>query len=133
MGEREDSQTFGGYVRALRRASGRGLRVAARELGVDAGHLSRIENGFVASPAIALVRKLATMYRAPLCELTRRIPGGAEVEVALTDDGAGAACAQFYRLAAGRTTEEQRRMLAAALDALGLPPDEHVAWVELLR
>lgn len=55
-------------LRAIREARGLGLRRVARETGIDASHLSRIERG-LAMPSLAVLKRLAAVLG--LRELTR--------------------------------------------------------------
>jgi transcriptional regulator with XRE-family HTH domain len=56
-------------LRELREQRGRSLRGTARDLGVDAGYLSRIERGHQ-SPSPGMLEKAASYYEVPAEELT---------------------------------------------------------------
>lgn len=56
---------LGERLRAVRRAAGKTLDVAASQAGITKGYLSRIENGR-SSPSIAILSSLAAVYGVPM-------------------------------------------------------------------
>jgi Zn-dependent peptidase ImmA (M78 family) len=65
------SDTFGSFIRAARIQAGLGLRQAAREIGISAAHLSRVENDLMA-PSGKLMDNMARLYKVATEEFTRR-------------------------------------------------------------
>lgn len=65
-----DTKPLSGLLRELRQEQGRSLRSAARDLGVDPAHLSRLEKG--AKPASdQVLQRAANYYNVPLERLER--------------------------------------------------------------
>src|SRR5260370_30371483 len=65
------SDTFGIFIRAARIQAGLGLRQAAREIGISAAHLSRVENDLM-DPSGKLMDDMARLYKVATEEFTRR-------------------------------------------------------------
>lgn len=65
---KNDTKTASQVLRELREARGTSLRTAAKELGVDPAHLSRVERG-EKSPSGDLGRRAARYYEVPEEEL----------------------------------------------------------------
>ncbi len=63
--------SFGTFARQARIAKGLGLRQVARELGISAAYLSRVEND-VEPPSGELIAGMAALYGVSVEELTRR-------------------------------------------------------------
>jgi transcriptional regulator with XRE-family HTH domain/Zn-dependent peptidase ImmA (M78 family) len=62
---------FGSFAKQARLAKGLGLRQVAREIGISAAYLSRVENGLEA-PSGGLIAHMARLYEIPVEDLTRR-------------------------------------------------------------
>lgn len=120
-------QDLGSYLRHLRNQRKLGLREAARELEVDAGHLSKLERNVGMPPGGELILRLAKYYGVPVDELLRRAKARTLATVAADRDLASEIAA-FYRLASGRTRAERVQMLLGALQNLNLPPEEVERW-----
>ncbi len=63
-------------LRLVREARGLGLRDAARQVGVDATYLSRVERRMKV-PSLRVAARIATVYQLDLAEALTLILGGA--------------------------------------------------------
>lgn len=95
---------FGSFAKAERLKGGRGLRQAAREMGVSATYLSRVENN-LDPPSAEIIVKMAKLYGVSIEDLSARAR---------------------KRLAAARGTAMQGSAELRALYRIGsqLPPDD---------
>jgi transcriptional regulator with XRE-family HTH domain/Zn-dependent peptidase ImmA (M78 family) len=64
-------ESFGAYARQLRVVRGLGLRQVARQLGISAAYLSRVEND-IEPPSGELIALMAGLYGVPVEEFTKR-------------------------------------------------------------
>ena len=72
-GRSRRAESFGAYVKSLRRSSGASLRTVAGQVGLSFPHLGRIERGEVGQPpSVHVLTKMADVYRADLLELMER-------------------------------------------------------------
>src|SRR5438445_536478 len=126
-------QSFGSYVRQLRKAKRLGLREASEKIGITPSYLSRIENSRTAPPMGAVIHAMAKLYSVPPQDLIERV-GAKQMLDATTaaDEALAPFMATFYRLAAGRAHSERIEMLRAALNELQLPPDKQEWWMREL-
>jgi Zn-dependent peptidase ImmA (M78 family)/transcriptional regulator with XRE-family HTH domain len=67
----QSKATFGSFAKKARLEKGRGLREVAREIGISAAYLSRVENDLEA-PSGGLIANMARLYEIPVEDLTRR-------------------------------------------------------------
>ena len=70
MGAKPKSN-FGPFAKEARLKAGFGLRQVARDIGISAAYLSRVENG-IEDPSGKLIENLARHYKIPIEELTSR-------------------------------------------------------------
>ena len=67
---------FAHLLRIHRRAAGYGIREAAERLGIDRGHLSRIERGH-RCPSPEVAERIAELYRLPIAVSDRLMAAAA--------------------------------------------------------
>jgi transcriptional regulator with XRE-family HTH domain len=67
----KSKDSFGSFAKAARLKVGLGLREAAREMGISAAYLSRVENE-IENPSGRLMEHMARVYGAPLEEVTSK-------------------------------------------------------------
>lgn len=126
------STTFGDYIRQMRDKANLGLREAARELGISASYLSRIEANDYPAPSGEKLRRMAQFYDADIHEMMRLAQNRAH-EVMAADTRMGPVVQHFYRLAQNQSPDTQERMLIGAIDALNLPEDQKRKLLENLK
>jgi transcriptional regulator with XRE-family HTH domain len=66
------NQTFGAYLRDLRRARRLTLREVEERSGVSNSYLSQVENGHISQPSPQMLQKLAEAYEVPYEHLMAR-------------------------------------------------------------
>lgn len=118
-----DSQDFGATIRKARLAANIPLREAARRLDISPSYLSRLEHGDLRPPPTEKIRAIAALYQLDFPDLLMRARSRVGSAI-VSDNEAGPFAAAFFRLAHGRSTEEQRNMLKAAIGSLQLPDDQ---------
>jgi len=67
----KSKSSFGSFAKAARLNVPLGLRQVAREIGISAGYLSKVEND-LDDPSGELMAHMARLYKVPMEELTRR-------------------------------------------------------------
>lgn len=124
--------TFGEYIREARVKSEKGLREAAKLLGISPSYLSRLEAGDFPPPSPDVLRKMAALYQSDWFALLERAKERAP-EAMAADAGAAPVLQAFYRAAKNQTPEVQEQMFKGALDAIQLPDDQKKALLDQLR
>lgn len=138
------AENFGGAVRRLRVARGWSLRELARRAHVNAGHVSRVENGQrLPTPTMAAALDAALVADGELIQLAAAGPA-AEPSPIADDDDEMAAWELARRAVASDVGGETVQLLESAVDQLAMaypvtPPAEllvrvrrHLGYVSLL-
>ncbi len=123
---------FGDYIRELRDRADLGLREAARQLGISASYLSRLEAGEFPPPAGPKLNRMAALYKADLTKLMELAKDRAHDMIAANVNVAPFVQA-FYRLAQDQTPEMQQQMLEGAIGALDLTEEQRRAVIDQLK
>jgi transcriptional regulator with XRE-family HTH domain/Zn-dependent peptidase ImmA (M78 family) len=124
--------TFGDFIREKRNESDMGLREAARNLGISASYLSRLEAGELRPPSGTVLLRIAQLYNCDMKEILTKA-SNREHEVMAADTDVAPAVQAFYRLAYDQSPEVQERMLRGAIDALDLAGDQKEKLMVELR
>lgn len=123
---------FGDYIRDERTRAEKGLREAAKLLGISPSYLSRLEAGDFPPPSPDVLRKMAGLYHSNWFTLLERAKERAS-EAMAADAGAAPVLQAFYRAAKDQTPEVQEQMLKGALDAIQLPEAQKQELLTQLR
>ncbi|MGN6367038.1 MAG: helix-turn-helix domain-containing protein [Phycisphaerae bacterium] len=127
-------QSFGTFVRDLRRLKGVTLRAAAAEFGINPSYLSRIENDEVAPPSERHLESMAIFYGVPVSSILERASAKRAFAHARTDQEVATFVSALYRMGQDLTHEERVQMLQAAVEQLNLSPEKKSWWMaELSR
>lgn len=124
--------TFGDYIRNERTKADKGLREAAKQMGISPSYLSRLEAGDFPPPSPDVLQKMAALYQTNWFALLERAKERAP-EAMAADAGAAPVLQAFYRAAKDQTPEVQEQMFKGALDALQLPEAQKAELLNQLR
>lgn len=124
--------TFGDHIRSERIKAGKGLREAAKLMGISPSYLSRLEAGDLPPPSPEVLRKVAALYQSNWFTLLERAKERAP-EAMAADAGTAPVLQAFYRAAKDQTPEVQEQMFRAALSAIQLPEDKKSELLDQLR
>jgi len=124
--------TFGDYIRDERTRAEKGLREAAKLLGISPSYLSRLEAGDFPPPSPDVLRKMAALYQTNWFALLERAKERAP-EAMAADAGAAPVLQAFYRAVKDKTPQVQEQMFKGALEALHLPEAEKAELLSQLR
>lgn len=124
--------TFGDYIREERTRAEKGLREAAKLLGISPSYLSRLEAGDFPPPSGEVLMKMARLYQSKMADLFTKAQQRAH-EVMAADESTAPVVQAFYRAVRDQTPEVQEQMLKGALDALQLPDAQKEELLSQLR
>jgi len=122
----KSADSFGTFVRQLRRGKGLGLNESARLMKVSGAYLSRVENGLV-GPSGQLIQKMSEAYGVPVGDLADHAPKQEASKAAhLHAMQANRDLRALYRLVEGADSDLIEQVIRKILEERGITTEEEV-------
>jgi transcriptional regulator with XRE-family HTH domain len=123
---------FGDFIKDLRDRAGKGVRAAAKDIGISPSYLTRLEAGDYDPPKGHVIHRIAQVYGVPITALMDKAKSR-QHDVIASDEATAPVVQAFYRAAHDQTPEVQELMLQGAINALRLSPEDRERLMNQLR